>query len=199
MGFVQHVSGPTHCPSHTLDLVLSHGINVVDLIFVPHIPGLSDHPFITFAIATNNLLGPQQRSIKSHAINSQTTQRFLDALPDSLCLPKDVRGQKSVKHLTEELNSTLRNTLDAVAPLKTQNICHKNICHISLVHRKYPSSEAKLERKCRHTKLEVFRLAWKDSTVQYRRALTAARSSYFSNLIEENKNNPKCILMLLCS
>ena len=35
------------------------------------------------------------------------------------------------------------------------------------------------------------RLAWKDSTVQYRRALTAARSSYFSNLIEENKNNPE--------
>ena len=27
--------------------------------------------------------------------------------------------------------------------------------------------------------------------MQYRRALTAARSSYFSNLIEENKNNPK--------
>ena len=48
-----------------------------------------------------------------------------------------------------------------------------------------------LERKWRHTKLVVFRLAWKDGTVQYRRALTAARSSYFSNLIEENKNNPK--------
>jgi hypothetical protein len=29
--------------------------------------------------------------------------------------------------------------------------------------------------------------------VQYRRALTAAPSSYFFNLIEENKNNPKCI------
>ena len=29
--------------------------------------------------------------------------------------------------------------------------------------------------------------------MQYRRALTAARSSYFSNLIEENKNNPKFI------
>jgi hypothetical protein len=38
--------------------------------------------------------------------------------------------------------------------------------------------------------VEVFRLAWKDSTVQYRRALTAARSSYFTNLFEENKNNP---------
>uniref|UniRef100_A0A4W5KMC5 Reverse transcriptase domain-containing protein n=1 Tax=Hucho hucho TaxID=62062 RepID=A0A4W5KMC5_9TELE len=51
----------------------------------------------------------------------------------------------------------------------------------------------KLERKWCYTKLEVFRLAWKDSTVQYRRALTAAPSSYFSKLIEENKNNPKFI------
>ena len=38
---------------------------------------------------------------------------------------KDVRVQKYVNHLTEELNLTLCNTLDAVAPLKTKNICHK--------------------------------------------------------------------------
>ena len=82
-----------------------------------------DHHFITFAIATNNLLRPQPKIIKSRAINSQTTQRFLDALPDS----KDVKVQKSVNHLTEELNLTLRNTLDAVAPLKTKNICHKKL------------------------------------------------------------------------
>jgi hypothetical protein len=73
--------------------------------------------FITFAIATNNLLRPQPRSIKSRTINSQTTQRLLDALPDSLCLPKDVRGQKSANHLTEVFNLTLHNTLD---PLTNQ-------------------------------------------------------------------------------
>ncbi|CDQ70421.1 unnamed protein product [Oncorhynchus mykiss] len=28
---LQHVSGPTHCHSHTLDLLLSRGINVVHL------------------------------------------------------------------------------------------------------------------------------------------------------------------------
>ena len=38
-----------------------------------------------------------------------------------------------------------------------------------------------------------FRLAWKDSTVQYRRALTAGRSSYFSNLNEEHNNNTKFV------
>ena len=64
VGFVQDVSGPTHCHSHTLGLVLSNGINVVDLNVFPHNPGLSDHHFIPFAIATNNLLRPQPRIIK---------------------------------------------------------------------------------------------------------------------------------------
>ena len=68
VGFVQHVSGPTHWHSHTLDLVWSHGINVVDLNVFPHSPGLSDHHLFTFAIATNYLLRPQPRSIKSRAI-----------------------------------------------------------------------------------------------------------------------------------
>ena len=124
---LSNISGPTHCHSHTLDLVLSHGINVVDLNVFPHNPGISDHHFITFAIATNNLLRPQPRNIKSCAINSQISQRFLDVLPDSLCLPKDVRVKNSVNHLTEELNLTLHNTLDAVAPLKTKNISHKKL------------------------------------------------------------------------
>ena len=106
MGFVQHLSGPTHCHSHTLDLVLSRGINIVDLV-LPHNPGLSDHHIITFAIATNNLLRSQPRIIKSRAINSRTTQRFLDALPDSLHLPKDVGVRKLVKHLTDKLNVTV--------------------------------------------------------------------------------------------
>ena len=141
VGFVQHVSGPTHCHSHTLDLVLSHGINVVDLNVLPHNPGLLDHHF-------NNLLRPQPRIIKSRAINSQTTQRFLDALPDSLCLPRDIRGQKSVNHLTEELNLTLHNTLDAVAPLKTKNICHKKLAPWYIENtRALKQASRKLERK----------------------------------------------------
>ena len=131
----------------------------------PHNPGLSDHHFITFAIATNNLLRPQPRTIKIRAINSQTTQRFLDALPDSLCLPKDVRGQKSVHHLTEELNLTLRNTLDAVS---CKIISHKKLPPWYTENtRALKQATRKLERKWRHTELEVFRLTWK--------ALTAAR------------------------
>ena len=106
--------------------------------------------------------------------------------------PRYVRVQQSFNHLTEELNLTLRNTLDAVAPLKTKNICHKKLAPWYTENtRALKQASRKLERKWRYTKLEVYRLAWKDSTVHYRRALTAARSSYFS---EENKNNPKCLI-----
>ena len=56
---------------------------------------------------------------KCCAINSRTTQRFLNALPYSFHLPNDVGVQKLVNHLTEDLNLTLSNTLDVVAHLKT--------------------------------------------------------------------------------
>ncbi len=45
---------------------------------------------------------------------------------------------------------------------------------------------AQLEEK---TKLEVFRIAWRESTLSYRKALKTARSDYFSSLLEENKHN----------
>jgi hypothetical protein len=127
VGFVQHVFGPTHWHSHTLDLFLSCGINIVDLNVFPHNPGLLDHHFITSAFATNNLVRPQPRIIKSRAINSQTTQIFLEAIPDSSTYPRTSEYKKQVNHLTEELNVTLHNTLDAITPLKTKNIWHKKL------------------------------------------------------------------------
>ncbi len=39
--------------------------------------------------------------------------------------------------------------------------------------------------------LEVFRLAWRESTLSYRKALKTARSDYFSSLLEQNKHNPR--------
>ena len=48
-----------------------------------------------------------------------------------------------------------------------------------------------MEHNWKKTKLEVFRISWKESTIAYREALKAARSAYFSNLLEENKHNPR--------
>ncbi len=48
-----------------------------------------------------------------------------------------------------------------------------------------------MERSWRKTKLGVFRIAWRESTLSYRKALITARSDYFSSLLEENKHNPR--------
>ncbi len=50
-----------------------------------------------------------------------------------------------------------------------------------------------MEHSWRKTKLEVFRIAWQERTLSYRKALTAARSDYFSSLLEENKHNPRYV------
>ena len=48
-----------------------------------------------------------------------------------------------------------------------------------------------MERNWKKTKLEVFRISWKESSIAYREALEAARSAYFSTLLKENKHNPR--------
>jgi len=40
-------------------------------------------------------------------------------------------------------------------------------------------------------KLEVFRIAWKDSMSCYKKALKAARAEHLRKLVENNQNNPK--------
>ena len=48
IGFSQNVNETTHCYNHTLNLVLTYGIEVEHLIVFPHNPSLSDHYLITF-------------------------------------------------------------------------------------------------------------------------------------------------------
>ncbi len=51
-----------------------------------------------------------------------------------------------------------------------------------------------MEGSRRKTKQEVFGIAWRESTISYRKTLKTARSDYFSSLLEENKHNPSYLL-----
>ena len=43
IGLRQHVSGPTHCRNHTLDLILSDGINIDAVEILQQSDDISDH------------------------------------------------------------------------------------------------------------------------------------------------------------
>ncbi len=43
IGVRQHVSGPTHCRNHTLDLIRSHGIDVNEVEVLQQSDDISDH------------------------------------------------------------------------------------------------------------------------------------------------------------
>ncbi len=166
IGVRQHVSGPTHSQNHTLDLILSHGIDVNGVEILQQSDDISDHYLVLC--------------------------KFVSNLPDLSQLLSISNSSEQLDDVTETMDSLFSSTLDTVAPLRLRKIKEKSPTpwyneHTCTLKR----AARKMERSWRKTKLEVFRLAWRESTLSYRKALKTARSDYFSSLLEENKHNPR--------
>lgn len=71
--FTQHVSGHTHCRSHTLDLVFTHGLSV-DAVCSEDI-FLSDHHCIFFTESESVLHTVACQEVTSH-LNASTGANF---------------------------------------------------------------------------------------------------------------------------
>ncbi len=90
------------------------------------------------------------------------------------------------------MESLFSSTLDTVSPLRLRKIKAKSPKPWYNEHtRALKRAARKMECSWRKTKLEVFCIAWRKSTLSYRKTLKTARSNYFSSLLEENKHNPR--------
>ncbi len=90
------------------------------------------------------------------------------------------------------MHSLYSSTLDTVVPLRLRKIKEKSPTTWYNEHtRALKRAARKMERSWRKTKLEVFGMAWRESTLSYRNAIKTARSDYVSSLLEENKHNPR--------
>ena len=207
IGFSQLVDLPTHCCNHTLDLVLTYGTEVSHLATMPHNPLLSDHYPITFNFPLPCNIKSDSKFSFRRTISSGAAKAFTDLLPGSYCrvhedsivIPTNP-NLAEINQLADSIQFTLRKTLDVVVPLKRKKIPQKKLAPWYNDHtRALKQALRKLERKWRSTNLQVFFLAWKESLTSYKHALSAARSSYFSALIEENKNNPRYLFHTVAS
>ena len=185
-----------HCWKHTLDLVLTYGTeNSSHLATMPHNPRLSDHYPITFNFPLpcniNSLLGIQFPLVLLKLLLDHTVRLMKTPLSYLLTLI-----WLKLMNLQTAFSSHCAKTLDAVAPLKRKKILapwYNDHTHA------LKQALQKLERKWRLTNGKLFFLAWKESLTSYKHALSAARSSYFSTLIEEHKNNRRYLLHTVTS
>lgn len=101
-------------------------------------------------------------------------------------------SSEKLDDVTESMDSLFSSTLDVVAPLRLRKIKETSPTPwYNENTRALKRAARKMERSWRKSKLEVFRIAWRESISRYRKALKTARSEYFSSLLEVNKHNPR--------
>ncbi|KAM3613208.1 uncharacterized protein V6R79_022482 [Siganus canaliculatus] len=128
VGFSQCVHEPTHSFLHTLDLVLSYGVEINNLTVFPQNPLLSDHALITFDFLLLDDL-PSAKSVYTRHISDQAVSQFreeiLTVFSSVPCLNvavdpfSDVSSSPAqIDQIVECAAGSLRSTLNLIAPLK---------------------------------------------------------------------------------
>ncbi len=119
IGVRQHVSGPTHCRNHTLDLILSHGIDVNAVEVLQQSDDISDHYLVLCKL---HIIAKAVNSTPSYkygrTITSTTKDFFVSNLPDLSQLLSISNSAEKLDDVTETMDSLFSSTLDTVAPLR---------------------------------------------------------------------------------
>ena len=83
--FSQLVNEPTHCHNHTLDLVLTYGLETENLLVVPQNPLLSDHSLITFEFTLADHAAGDRKVCYCRYVSEDTRHRFGAEITSLLC------------------------------------------------------------------------------------------------------------------
>ncbi len=189
----QFVSGPTHQYGHILDLVLGYGLSVSKngISVLP----ILDHSVLIFDIMIPNLFSSEKASPNTRLSRYKGPEALNDL---NLMLPSVVDSvltqSLSVDCVTENFNSALLGVLDLVAPAKSRKCSRKNpmpwLNDNLLSLRK---NCRKQEHQWRHSNLEGQYQTWQDSLTTYQSRMSAVKAAYYSNLILNNKHNPRLL------
>ena len=172
---IQHVQQPTHRKGHILDMVLTnqaeelvHDITVCD-------PGLcdnksqlaGDHLAVTFTINT----------AKPALKTSQVTYRKLKAI-NIEAFKEDLASMLHIKASDDDLDKlvttyeSLCDLVDKHAPLKQKTLAlHPHAPWFSDKLQELKHEKHKLERRWRHSRLEVHRQIYRDKCIEANKEL----------------------------
>ncbi len=126
IGVRQHVSGPTYCQNHTLDLILSHGIDVNGVEVLQQSDDISDHYLVLCKLHIAKAVNSTPSYKYDRTITSTTKDCFLSNLPDLSQLRSISNNAEKRDDVTETMDSLFSSTLDTVAPLCLRKIKEKS-------------------------------------------------------------------------
>nr|XP_055034614.1 uncharacterized protein LOC129422607 [Misgurnus anguillicaudatus] len=169
----QHVQGPTHTRGHTLDLLISKGLNISSIVIKDEV--LSDH----FCVYFDLLICP---ATDARFINENTSEVFMNVISMLPNISAD-----SVDVLLENFNIKVKDAIAGIAPVKVRMITGRRKApwrNTKPVQRMKRTCR-KAERMWRKTKLEVHYSIYKDSLRAFNVELGTARQTFFSNIINQ--------------
>ncbi len=122
----QHVSGPTHCRNHTLDLILAHGIDVNGVEDLQQSDDISDHYLVLCKLHIAKAVNSTPSYKYGRTITSITKGCFVSNLPDLYQFLSISNSAEKLYDVTETMDSLFSCTLDTVTPLRLRKIKEKS-------------------------------------------------------------------------
>jgi len=196
----QHITFPTHNSTHTLDLLITRStsslISSIDHTYTP----ISDHEFIssTLSIPTNSR-SPRITKL-TRPINSINITNFSN---DILASTLYTSPASTLALYLDQFSSVLSTLLDKHAPQKTTSC-------LSRPHKPFITPEIKIAKSKRSRLESIFRknrtphndAQFKEQSKLVSKLISAARRTYFRNLIATCSQQPrklwKALDNLLC-
>ena len=171
IGFWQSVNKPTHCFNHTLDLVLSYGMDIEHLIVFPHNPLLSDHYLITFEFILLDYK-PLSKTSYSRCLSDSAVAKFKEEIPSVFNSTPYLNITESyinfshsqTDNLVTSAAGSLQSTLDSIAPRKQKIMKHRQLAPwYNHQTRQLKQETRKSEGKWRASNLLENRLIWQNN------------------------------------
>ncbi len=111
---MRHVSGPTHCRNHTLDLILSHGIDVNGVEILQQSDDISDHYLVLCNLHIAKTVNSTPCYKYGRSITSTTKDCFVSNLPDLSQFLSISNSAEKLDDVIETMDSLFYSTLDMV-------------------------------------------------------------------------------------
>ncbi len=105
IGVREHVPGPTHCRNHTLDLILSHGIDVNGVEILQQSDDISDYYLVLCKLLIAKAVNSTPCCKYCRTITSTTKDCFVSNLPDLSQFLSTYNSTEKLDDVTETMDS----------------------------------------------------------------------------------------------